>query len=147
MEIEKILATKKRKAVYKLIIPTIGEFLVTALPKPTLEVPTGAVISAAGLVIFFDIWKLYFEDNIEEGTLKALLEEMGMMTLLGSIAAFLTAKLTNAVIGELGNLIPGIGWVIQGLVASIITLIAGFLWINFCEAVYIKKAQSASISI
>lgn len=136
METEKLLAKKRRSAAYKLVLPIIGEFLIMSVPKPAMEVPTGAVLSVAELAIFFDIWKLYFDDDLEKNDLKSLLEEMGLMVLLGSIATFLTAKLGNALAGEAGNFVPGIGWIIEGLVASIITLIAGILWINFCEKVY-----------
>lgn len=136
MELEKLLAKKRRNAAYKLVLPILGEFLIMAVPKPTMEIPTGAVLSVAEMAIFFDIWKLYFDDNLDKNRLKDLLEEMGLMVLLGSIATFLTAKLGNALAGEAGNLVPGIGWIIEGLVASIITLIAGILWINFCEKVY-----------
>ena len=67
-------------------------------------------------------------------------------TLLGSIATFLTAKLTNALAGEVENLIPG-GWIFEGLIASTITFISGILWINFCETVYRKRVQVSSVSV
>jgi ATP/ADP translocase len=146
-KLEKILAQKRRQSAYKLVLPVIGEFLIMAAPKPTAEVPSEALISVAELAIFFDIWKLYFEEEIEESKLRTLLEEMGMMTLLGSIATFLTAKLTNALAAEVGNFIPGVGWLVGGLIASIITLISGILWINFCETVYRKKVQDSSVSV
>ncbi|HAA31608.1 MAG TPA: hypothetical protein DCE56_32795 [Cyanobacteria bacterium UBA8553] len=151
IELEKRLAQKRRKSAYKLVLPVIGEFLIMAAPKPTVEVPSQALISVAELAIFFDIWKLYFEEDfgeeIEESKLRTLLEEMGMMTLLGSIATFLTAKLTNALAGEVGNFVPGVGWLVEGLIASIITLISGILWINFCETVYREKVQASSVSV
>ena len=147
MELEKLLKQKRRKSAYKLILPIISEFLIMTAPKPMVEVPAGALISTAELAFFFDIWKLYFEEELEEKKLRALLEEMGMITLLGSIATFLTAKLTNALAGEVGNLIPGIGWIINGLIASTITFISGFLWISFCETVYRKKVQVSSVSV
>jgi ATP/ADP translocase len=78
--------------------------------------------------------------------MRTLLEEMGMMTLLGSIATFLTAKLTNALAGEAGNPVLGVGWLVEGLIASIITLISGVLWINFCETLYRKRVQASSVS-
>lgn len=147
-KLEKILAQKRRQSAYKLVLPVIGEFLIMAAPKPTAEVPSEALISVAELAIFFDIWKLYFDEEIEDSKLQALLEEMGMMTLMGSIATFLTAKLTNALAGEVGNFIPGgVGWLVEGLIASIITLISGILWINFCETVYRKKVQPSSVSV
>ena len=146
MELEKLLAKKRRRAAYKLVLPIIGEFLIMSVPKPALEVPTEAVLSVAEMAILFDIWQLYFDDDLEENDLKVLLEEMGLMVLFGSIATFLTAKLSNALAGEAGNFVPGIGWIIEGLVASIITLIAGILWINFCEKVYRGRFDDSGAS-
>jgi hypothetical protein len=146
MALEKLLTQKRKKAAYKLVIPVIGDFIITAFPTPTLEVPIETLVATTQLAIFFDIWKLYFEEDIEESYLQALLNEMGMTDLLGSISTFLATKLANAAVGEIGNAIPGIGWVVKGLISIVLTLVSGFLWINFCESVYRKKVQSSSAS-
>ena len=143
MEFEKLLAKKRRRSMYKLVLPIIGEFLLMAAPTPTVEVPKAAIISAAEMAIFFDIWKLYFDDDLEEGSAVSILEELGLMALVGSGAAFMTAKITDGLVGELGNLVPGAGWILEGLVASMITIIAGVLFINFCEKVYREKFSPA----
>jgi hypothetical protein len=147
MELEKLLAKKRRKSLCKLVIPVIGEFLIMTTPKPGLEAASEVILSAADIAIFFDIWVLYFDEELDEIKLEILLKEMGMTTLLGSIAAFLTAKLANAFTGEASNFVPVVGWLVEGLIASTITLISGILWINFCETVYRKKVQTSSVSV
>ena len=139
MSFDEFLAEKRKEAAYKLVTPMLGEFLIMSLPTTGAEIPKSTILSGIEIAIFIDIWKLYFDNNLSDTEVVSLIEELGIMALGVSVLSFLTARLANGLLSEVLNFLPGVGWVFEGFLASLITLISGILWIRYCEALYIKK--------
>lgn len=133
----KELRSKRRQAYMKLVLPTTLGFLNGVIPKPTAEIPGEIVSMVADMAIFADIWGLYFDD-ISIDDLQLILKEVGILKSAGTVATFASIRVVDGVINEIGNLGGPPGWIAEGILSGSISVVAGYMWIRFCEKIYLQ---------
>lgn len=134
---KKELRNKRRQAYMKLVLPTTLGFLNGVIPKPTAEVPGEIVSMVADMAIFADIWGLYFDD-ISIDDIQLVLQEVGILKSAGTVATFASIRIADGVINEIGNFGGPVGWIVEGILSGSISVVAGYMWIRFCEKIYLK---------
>jgi hypothetical protein len=130
------LYSKRRKALWILTVGAGGTGFSSAIPTPSLEAPKQAAIALADIGLMAGIYTVYFDEDVGVDTIKDMLIEAGLIVSAGGGMAYGTIKATEAVMAEVLNWIPVIGWVISGTITASVTLSAGALWWWACDTAY-----------
>jgi hypothetical protein len=130
------LYSKRRKALWILTIGAGGTGFSSAIPTPTLEAPKQAAITLADIGLMAGIYNIYFDEDVDAATIKDMLIEAGLFVSAGGGMAYGTIKATEAVMAEVLNWIPVIGWAISGTITASVTFTAGAIWWWACDVAY-----------
>jgi hypothetical protein len=143
---------KKRKNAWStLLIGAAGTGAGSAAPTPGLEAPKQAVIAVADLALMARIYDIYFDEDIgAEEVARMLMQEGLAITVTGGLA-YGAVKVTEALLSEVLNWVPGVGWITSGTITASVTLTVGSLWLWRCDTAFRQKVirgdQEASIRL
>ena len=138
MERTKELKNKKKQAFKMLVKPTMISFVNGVTPKPSLEIATEIATAIPDFRAFIQIWEIYFEKELSIEEIKAIFIKIGLAKSTGAIAVYTAIKISDGAINEIGNLLGPMGWLIEGTLSGSITIAAGYMWIRFCEKMYLE---------
>jgi hypothetical protein len=127
------LAKRRRKAISILLTAAGGTGSVSAAPTPGLELPKQAVVGLADALVFSNIYQAYFDEDLDEESLRSMLQQTGAAVAVGGGVAYVSIKLTEGLLAEVLNFVPGLGWLISGAVTASITVCFGALWAALCD--------------
>jgi uncharacterized protein (DUF697 family) len=127
------LYRKRKKALYALLGAAATTGAASASPTPGLEVPKQASIAIGDVVLMASIYNVYFDDDIGIETVKSMLTELGFVTAVSGGLAYGGIKATEAILSEVLNWVPVIGWVASGVITASVTLTVGVLWLWACD--------------
>jgi hypothetical protein len=130
------LYSKRRKALWILTVGAGGTGFSSAIPTPALEAPKQAAIALADIGLMAGIYTVYFDEDVDVDTIKDMLIEAGVIVTAGGGMAYGTIKATEAVMAEVLNWIPVLGWVVSGTITASVTFSAGALWWWACDTAY-----------
>jgi hypothetical protein len=133
------LQKKRRKALRVLVSGAGTTGAAAAIPTPTLEVPKHAAITVGDIALMESIYNIYFNEGdsgkrIGVDGVTTMLIEAGVVTATTSGLAYAGAKVTMAILAEILNWLPVIGWITSGVITSSTTLAAGALWWWGCDS-------------
>jgi hypothetical protein len=127
------LAKKRRKAIGILLAAAGGTGAVSAAPTPAAELPKQAAIGLADALVFSNIYQAYFDEELDDESLKSMLKHTGVAVAVGGGVAYVSIKLTEAVLAETLNFVPGVGWLVSGAITASMTITFGTLWAIACD--------------
>jgi hypothetical protein len=79
------------------------------------------------------IYNIYFDDDIDVDGVREMLIEAGLVTAIGGGLAYGGVKATEAILAEMLNWVPVIGWITSGAITASVTLTVGALWWWGCD--------------
>ena len=85
-------------------------------------------MGVADALVFSQIYQAYFDEELDEESLKDLLVQTGIALAVGGGLAYISIKLTEGLITEVLNFIPIVGWAVSGTITASVTLTFGTLW-------------------
>lgn len=138
---------KKKQAYMKLLIPTTISVINGAIPKPTAEVPAELVTAASDVVVFIDIWNTYFGEDMSTEDIKYILKRVGILKSVGNSLIYVGVKVADGVINEIGNFLGPAGWMVEGLLSGSISFGSGYMWIRFCEKLYLEHGENVTYEV
>jgi hypothetical protein len=127
------LAKKRRKVIGILLTAAGGTGSVSAAPTPGLEFPKQAFVGLADALVFSNIYQAYFDEDLDEESVKNMLQQTGVAVAVGGGVAYVSIKLTEGLLAEILNFLPGVGWLISGAITASMTVIFGALWATMCD--------------
>jgi hypothetical protein len=139
------LYSRRRKALWILTVGAGGTGFSSAIPTPTLEGPKQAAIALADIGLMAGIYTVYFEEDVGVESIKDMLIEAGLIVSSGGGMAYGSIKATEAVMAEVLNWVPVVGWAISGAITASVTLTAGTLWWWACDTAYRKGKSPATV--
>lgn len=113
-----------------------GGAVVTATPTPSMEIPKQIFLTVADVAMCTIVWDIYFDEELSQKDVKSILLDFGLIAVVSTVTAFITAKAITALISQLINLFGSIGWGIAGLIAGSATGILGVGWACYCDDIY-----------
>src|SRR5207248_10944312 len=115
--------------------------LATMVPTPLVE--TGKHIALAGneILLCLRIYKIYYEEEISREAMLGLLQEAGIVVMVGTGLAYLATKSGQILISELSNFIWPIGAVVTAPLASSLTAIIGVSCMLFLDQAYQNRTR------
>lgn len=127
------LYKKRRNALRLLLGAAATTGAASASPTPGLEVPKQTSIAIGDVVLMASIYNIYFDDDIGIETVKDMLTELGFVTAVSGSLAYGGVKVTEAILSEVLNWVPVIGWAASGVITGSVTLTVGALWLRACD--------------
>jgi len=130
------ISQKRKRAGIVVLATIIGAGLVTATPTSTLEIFKQMFLTLADVAMCTIVWDIYFDEELAQKDIKSIVVELGLISLICIVTAFITAKAVLALLGKLIVLLGVFGWAIAGIIASITTAILGIAWLFYCDDFY-----------
>jgi hypothetical protein len=127
------LYKKRKKALYALLGAAATAGAASASPTPGLEVPKQAGVMIGDVALMAGIYNVYFEDDIGVAEVKNMLMELGFVTAVTGGLAYGSVKITEAILSEMLNWVPMLGWVTSGAITASVTLTVGAYWTWACD--------------
>lgn len=125
---------KKRKSALWLIVPTATVTGgASGAPTPALELPKQLVVTAADVALLAGIYNVYFDEDIEPANMIELLMHSGMVIAVGGTVVYGGVKLTEVCLAEILNFVPGVGWLVSGMLTASVTATVATLWWWHCD--------------
>jgi hypothetical protein len=119
------LNKKRKKVLYALLGGAATTGVASGTPTPGLEAPKQAAIAIGDVVLMAGIYNIYFDDDMSVEGVKDMLLEAGLVTAVGGGLAYGGVKVTEAILAEVLNWVPVIGWVTSGVITASVTLTVG----------------------
>jgi hypothetical protein len=132
----KNLRQKRIDAAWAIIQQAAASGLATMVPTPLAE--TGKHIALAGneILLCLRIYKIYYEEEISREELLGLLQEAGIVAIVGTGLAYIATKSGQILISELSNFIWPIGAVVTAPLAGSLTAMIGISCMLFLDQAY-----------
>ncbi|HLP87260.1 MAG TPA: hypothetical protein VK184_01475 [Nostocaceae cyanobacterium] len=138
------LGKKRIDAVLAIATYSISSGTASAAPTPGGELPKQMILTAGDILMFTNIWKIYFEEDLSTKGLLEILSELGIVTLMGTGAAYVIGKASTAILKEITNWIGPLSWTITAAITSSLSGLFGASWAIYCDYLYSKKQPEAS---
>lgn len=120
----------------------LGTGLAAAVPTPALELTKNIGIAAADAWMFYDIYRIYYDERLSAKRLRELLGDAGVIVMTGGVVSYGALKVSQGVMNEFLNAVPLVGWVVAGTMTGASTLTIGLAWQTYIEAQYRLSLQA-----
>ena len=134
--VQKELDRKRADAIIRIGQTVVGTTLAGAVPTPALETAKMLGIAAADAWMFWDIYKIYYHRNLSAHDLREMLGRAGVVIFTGGVVGYAAVKVSQAVLSEVLNAVPVLGWGISGVLVGTSTLAVGLAWMLYVEDRY-----------
>lgn len=132
----KSLERKQADSYARIAQNVLGTSLTAAVPTPALELTKALAISVADAWMFYDIYRIYYDERLSSQRLQDLLGDAGIIIMTGGLISYGALKVSQGMMSEFLNKIPVIGWIASGLLTGSSSLLLGLAWMAFVEAQY-----------
>ena len=130
------LDEKYTEALLRVIRTSMGTTLAAAVPTPAFELSKALGIAIADAWMFWDIYRVYYDEPLSSERLAELLGLAGIIVVSGGVVSYATFKIGQAMINEVLNFIPVGGWLISAMVTGTTTLTLGLVWVGVVDSWY-----------
>lgn len=128
--------SKRKRAIIVILATILGAGIVTATPATNLELFKQMFLTIANVAMCTVLWDIYFDEELSTKDIKSILLELGLISIICAVTAFITAKAVLALLGKFVILMGTLGWVMAGVIASVTTAILGIAWLFYCDDLY-----------
>jgi hypothetical protein len=91
------------------------------------------------------IYDIYFDEDIGAEEVARMLMQTGLATTVAGGLAYGAVKVTEALLSEVLNRVPGLGWIISGTITASVTLTVGSLWLWMCDTAFRQGKSPVAI--
>ncbi len=140
----KSIERKRADAFVRIAQNTLGTSLAAAVPTPALELTKTIGIAAADAWMFYDVYKIYYDERLSAQRLNELLGNAGVIIMTGGAISYGALKVSQGLISEFLNAIPFVGWIASGVMSGTSTVMLGLGWMAFVEAQYRLSVEADS---
>jgi hypothetical protein len=133
------LGKKRLEVALTVATYAIGGGTASVVPTPGVEIPKQLLLTTADVLMYANIWKIYFEEDLHTKGLLEIMAELGLVAVAATGAAYVAAKVSTAILKELTHWTGPIGWTITGVVASSLSGLFGVTWALYCDQLYSQR--------
>lgn len=144
--IQNELDRKRADAIIRIAQTVVGTSVAGAVPTPALETAKMLGIAIADAWMFWDVYKVYYEQDLSAQGLYELLGQAGVVIFTGGVVGYAAVKASQALISEALNIVPLLGWGISGLMTGTSTLMVGLGWMLYLEDRYRAQMTASPAS-
>ena len=140
----KSLAGRRKKALWLILGAAGATGGAATTPTTGMEIPKQAAVGLGDAVLLGSIYNVYFDEEPDRESVMEMLKEAGVVLAVGGGFAYGTVKLTEAVLGEVLNFVPVVGWLVSGTITASVTATVGLLFAWACEAALRRGTSPAA---
>lgn len=130
------LDDKYAEALLRVIQTSVGTTLTAAVPTPALELSKALGIALADAWMFWDIYRIYYDEPLSAERLADLLGLAGIIVVSGAVVSYASFKIGQAMLNEVLNFVPVGGWLISAMMTGTTTLTLGLVWVGVVDRWY-----------
>jgi uncharacterized protein (DUF697 family) len=127
------LVRRRKKALWIIIAAAGATGSASTAPTTGLEIPKQAAVGLGDLALLGSIYNIYFDEEPDQDSMIEMLKEAGVLLAVGGGFAYGSVKLTEAVLAEILNFVPVVGWLVSGAITASVTTTVGSLWCWACD--------------
>jgi hypothetical protein len=127
---------KRSKAAIAILAAVVGTGVVTANATPDIELSKQVFITIANVAMCIILWDIYFDEELAQKNIGAVLSEFCLITLSSIVTAYILAKGVTAVMSYVVKILGPMGWGLTGLLAGSLTGLLGMGWTFYCDDLY-----------
>jgi hypothetical protein len=127
---------KRSKAAIAILAAVVGTSVVTANSTPDIELSKQVFITIANVAMCVILWDIYFDEELAQKNIGAVLSEYCVITLSSIVTAYILAKGITAVMNYFVKVLGPTGWGVTGLLAGTLTGLLGIGWTFYCDDLY-----------
>lgn len=132
---------KRREAFLRIAKNVMGTTLAGSVPTPALETTKMIGIAIADSWMFWDVYRIYFDENLTAQKLRDLLGTAGIVVFTGGAFSYGVLRISQGLLGEFLNALPLIGWIVNGAIVGSSSLMLGLAWTAFIEERYRSESK------
>lgn len=129
----KQIERRRADAILRVTQNALATTLAAAVPTPALELSKELGIALADAWMFWDVYKIYYNDELSADRLADLLGKAGVIVATGGVVGYGAIRLSQGLVTEILNTVPIAGWILSGLMAGSTSFSLGMFWLAFVE--------------
>ena len=133
------LGKKRLEAALAIASYAVGSGAASAAPTPGVEIPKQLILTASDILMYTNIWKIYFEEDLSSKGVLEMLAEVGIVVVAATGTAYIVAKGTTALLNEITDWLGPMGWAVSAAISSSLTGMFGSMWALYCDRLYSQK--------
>ncbi|WP_243713827.1 hypothetical protein [Nostoc sp. 106C] len=133
------LGKKRLEATLAIATYAVGSGTASAAPTPGGEIPKQILLTAADVLMYTSIWKIYFEEDLSKKELVEILAELGLVTIAATGTAYVVSKVSTALLKEISNWTGPLGWGVVAAIAGSLSGLFGVAWAIYCDQLYSQR--------
>ncbi|GAB4329360.1 MAG: hypothetical protein Kow00117_15400 [Phototrophicales bacterium] len=138
--------SKRRQAFLRIAKNVTGTTLAGTVPTPALETTKMLGIALADAWMFWDVYRIYFDETLTAQKLRDMLGTAGIVVFTGGAFSYGVLRISQAMLGEFLNALPLVGWVVNGAIVGSSSLMLGLAWTAFVEERYRSETKAIESS-
>lgn len=135
------LGKKRLEAALAIASYAVGSGAASAAPTPGVEIPKQLILTASDILMYTNIWKIYFEEDLSSKGVLEMLAEVGIVVVAATGTAYIVAKGTTALLNEITDWLGPMGWGVSAAISSSLTGMFGSMWALYCDRLYSQKQE------
>lgn len=136
------LGKKRLEAMLAIVGCAAGGGTAAATPTPCAEAPKQLMLTAADILMYASIWKIYFEEDLSHQALLDMLVEVGLVSVAAVGTAYAVARASTALACELTDWLGPMGWGASALLSGSLAGLSGMAWAVYCDRRYCDRATT-----
>lgn len=133
------LGKKRLEAALAIASYAVSSGAASAAPTPGVEIPKQLILTASDILMYTNIWKIYFEEDLSSKGVLEMLAEVGIVVVAATGTAYIVAKGTTALLNEITDWLGPMGWGVSAAISSSLTGMFGSMWALYCDRLYSQK--------
>jgi hypothetical protein len=133
------LGKKRLEATLAIATYAVGSGTASAVPTPGGEIPKQILLTASDVLMYTNIWKIYFAEDLSSKELVEILAELGFVTIAATGTAYVVSKVSTALLKEITNWTGPLGWGVVAAIAGSLSGLFGVAWAIYCDQLYSQK--------
>ncbi|BAY61740.1 hypothetical protein NIES22_18070 [Calothrix brevissima NIES-22] len=133
------LGQKRLDAALTIATYSIGSGTASAAPTFGGEIPKQILLTASDILMYTNIWKIYFVEDLSSKQLMEILTELGFVTIAGAGTAYVVSKVNTALLKEISNWMGPLGWGVVAAIAGSLSGLFGVAWAIYCDQLYAQR--------
>lgn len=140
----KQLDQKRLDAMLRIAQNAIGTGIAGAVPLPAMETAKMLGIAAADAWMFWDIYRIYFNDAPTSDTLAEMLNKAGIIIVTGGVVSYTALRVSQGLLSAFLSIVPLAGWLLSGTLTGGSSVLAGLFWTGLVESFYTDAQRKPS---
>ncbi|MCP2729924.1 hypothetical protein [Limnofasciculus baicalensis] len=133
------LGKKRLDTIWAIASYAAGSSTIAAAPTPGGTITKQVILTASDILMYTQIWKTYFEEELSEKELIDMLKDLGLIAVAAAGSAYIVVQSSTIIVREIINWFGPIGWGISAIITGSLNALCGAALAIYCDRIYCQK--------